>query len=84
MRSDLFEQTNDLTPRQMFLYAFDDAIRATVKSLSDIGLDQEAIWTAFSDSLDLIYKNAAAVQSEASCDDYWQGAKANDPSFIAA
>src|ERR1700722_16954278 len=71
MAADLFENNNELTPRQIFLNALDDATHATVRSLTEVGLDQEAIWSAFSDAVALFHKSAEAVQREAGCDDFW-------------
>jgi hypothetical protein len=64
MLEDLFESTSEFTPRDAFLFAFDDAIKATVQSLTDIGLDDKSIWAAFSEALDLCHKTAVEVDGE--------------------
>jgi hypothetical protein len=64
MPIDLLEQSPEFTPAQAFLCAVDEAIKATVRSLQDVGLDEESIWNAFSAAMDLLHHSAMAVDRE--------------------
>jgi len=68
--ANLFEHSFEFTPRDAFLYAIDDAIKATFESLTAVGLDEESIWMAFSEALELFHNGAVAVERAALRDDY--------------
>jgi hypothetical protein len=70
MPANLFEHSCEVAPREAFLYAFDDAIKGTFRFLTDVGLNEESIWTAFSEALELFHTGAAAVDREALHDDF--------------
>jgi hypothetical protein len=61
MLEDLLKPTSEFTPRDAFLIAFDDAIAAAVQSLTEIGLEDRSIWSAFSEALELFHKTAVDV-----------------------
>jgi hypothetical protein len=64
MQGETLENSCQFTPRQAFLFAFDEATKATVQSLSEVGMDAESIWEAFSEALALFHKSAVAVEHE--------------------
>ncbi|HUB24826.1 MAG TPA: hypothetical protein VL992_05300 [Tepidisphaeraceae bacterium] len=64
MCDDGHDDSREFTPEEVFLYGFDHAIRATVRSLTDIGLDEESIWIAFSKVIALFHTSAVAVECE--------------------
>ena len=64
MANDLLDHSSEFTPEVAFLYAFDDAVKATVRSLTDLGLDEESIWKAFTKAIDLFHKSSLAVERE--------------------
>ena len=78
MSAELFDDSEQLTPREAFLFAFDSAIRATVQTLTDVGLDEVSIWAAFSEALKLFHNSAVVVEGEAYRDRLFRGEGVRD------
>jgi len=79
MSDPLFDRTSELTPRDAFVCAFDEAIQSTVKTLTEVGLDSDSIWNAFSQALELFSQSAAAVERETFKHDFFPPAQQPTP-----
>jgi hypothetical protein len=78
MQADLLDRSGPLLPCEAFLTAFDEAMRSTVHALATAGLDDESIWTAFSEALDLFHRSTLAVERETLFNDSARGVNARN------
>jgi hypothetical protein len=62
MASDLFDEDEELTAEEAFLFSLDDAIAATVHCLSAAGCDEDEIWAAFRKAINIMCAAAADVE----------------------
>jgi hypothetical protein len=76
MASDLFEDDQELTPEEAFLYSLDDAIRATIQCLGSAGVNEEAIWSAFRSAVNTLHRATADVDASELTERYPRAAAA--------